>query len=91
MRRPADVFAPSERRLPKELPPLTYPLHDDTVRVSRWGQISIAGVGSVRLTKALAGYEVGIREEADGRWLITFVNLDLGWVDHTKTIAPLTN
>ena len=77
MKRPAEVFAPSATALPEQLPELAYPTHDDVVRVTRWGDIRIAGFGPVRLSKALAGQEVGVREEADGRWLIS-ASIDLG-------------
>lgn len=78
MRRPADVYVPSSRPLPSPLPDLTYPFHDDAVRVSKWGEIHIAGHGPVKLSKALAGQYVGIREELDGRWLVSFASIDLG-------------
>jgi hypothetical protein len=32
----------------------------------------------VFLSTALASQPVGLREENDGRWLVTFMNLDLG-------------
>jgi hypothetical protein len=54
-KRPADVYTPSDRKLPAVLPDLVYPLHDDAVRVSNWGEIKIPGVGPVKLTAALAG------------------------------------
>ena len=90
MKSPADLFTVSPRPLPAQLPDLTYPLHDDAVRVSNYGDIHIAGYGKVRVTPALAGYFVGIREELDGRWLITFCALDLGFADGRRSVQPLT-
>lgn len=89
MKRPADVFTKSARLLPKKLPELVYPTHDDVVCVNRSGQIYVAGVGQIPLSSALAGQPVGIREEDDGRWLVTFTNLDLGHVERKKTFTPL--
>jgi len=90
MKRPAEVFAASTRRMPTRLPELIYPAHDDVVRVTRSGQIYIAGIGTVHLTNALGGQDVGIREELDGRWLVTFAALDLGRVDNTGTLNPVS-
>lgn len=89
MKRPAEVFTRSARRLPSKLPELTYPLHDDTLRVTSVGKIYIAGFGNVHVTTALAGEYVGIREEDDGRWLVTFATLDLGLVDRQRTLHPI--
>lgn len=89
MKHPAEVHAASARKLPSPLPALDYPTHDDTVRVSESGQIYIAGFGTVHLTRALAGLDVGIRERDDGRWLVTFANVDLGFADHTRRIQEI--
>jgi len=91
MKRPAEVFKPSTLRLPSTLPELSYPTHDDVVRVTRSGQIYLAGIGSVHVTAALAGYNLGVREEPDGRWLVSFAHLDLGFVDRTRAITPASN
>lgn len=88
MKRPAEVFARSAALMPRALPELLYPTHDDVVRVRTNGHIHIAGIGSVHVTNALAGENVGIREEADGRWLVSFAQLDLGLVDHGATLKP---
>ncbi len=89
MKRPAEIYVPSSRRYPTKLPDLSYPAHDDAVAVDRWGQIRI-GRRKVHLSTALAGQRVGIREENDGRWLVSFVDLDLGHVDRENTLIPHT-
>jgi len=90
MRRPADVYAPSQRRLPKTLPEPTYPTFDDVLRVNRSGQVYIAGIGQVALSTALGGELVGVREERDGRWLVSFCNVDLGHAGPArKSFTPL--
>ena len=91
MKRPADVYTPSTKRFPEKLPEFAYSTHDDVVRVNAGGQVYVAGVGQVPLSSALAGQHVGLREERDGRWLITFGELDLGHVGPRrgdKTVIP---
>jgi putative transposase len=81
MKRPAEVYSPSERRLPVPLPELDYPLHDDVLVVTRCGHIRLPRGRLVFLARALAGHPVGLREQLDGRWLVTFADLDLGTYD----------
>jgi hypothetical protein len=81
MKRPADLYRPSDRPLPKPLPELRYPLHDDTLVVGRSGHIRLPGGRQVFLSNALVNQHVGLREELDGRWLVTFSSLDLGMYD----------
>jgi transposase InsO family protein len=89
MKRPAEVYQPSERRLPATLPELRYPLHDDVLLVTRYGHIRLARGRHCFLSYALAGHPVGLREMPDGRWLVTFVDLDLGsYEPRTGTFEP---
>lgn len=81
MKRPADLYRPSDRPLPKPLPELRYPLHDDTLTVGRSGHVRLPGRRQVFLSNALIHQPVGLREELDGRWLVTFATLDLGMYD----------
>jgi putative transposase len=81
MKRPAEIYRPSERRLPRPLPEPAYPLHDDVLTVSRAGHIRLPRGRQVFLSYALVQQQVGLREEADGRWLVTFASLDLGHYD----------
>jgi transposase InsO family protein len=89
MKRPADLYVPSPRPFPVQLPHPLYPLHDDIIEVARKGRIHFGGRGSVYLSSALVGHRVGIREEDDGRWLVTFMSLDLGHVDSKNTFTAL--
>ncbi|MEJ7603143.1 MAG: integrase core domain-containing protein [Kofleriaceae bacterium] len=88
MKFPADVFVPSSRAHPKNLPELDYPTHDDVVVVNRYGHLRFGG-RQVQLTSALAGQPVGVREEMDGRWLVSFASLDLGHVERDRTFTPI--
>jgi transposase InsO family protein len=89
MKRPAEVYTPSSRPYPRTLPELNYPTHDDTLRVSRTGFVHLPH-RRLYLAAALAGENVGIREELDGRWLVTFKDVDLGHV-HYNLFVPMTH
>jgi transposase InsO family protein len=87
MKRPAQIYKPSPRKLPAVLPDLHYPQHDDVVAVDKAGYICFRRRRSY-LSTALAYQTVGLREELDGRWLVTFAKLDVGHVDPTG-FSPL--
>lgn len=91
MKRPVEVFDASSRKMPAKLPTLEYPLHDDVLRVNAIGQIRLPGRGAAYLSAALAGEDVGIREERDGRWLVSFAHLDLALFDaRENSLIPIT-
>src|SRR5262249_14022932 len=60
MKRPAEVYQASERRLPAPLPDLDYPLHDDVLLVGRNGHIRLPRGRQVFLANALTGHPVGL-------------------------------
>ena len=78
---PDKLYSPSPRPYPEKLTDPIYPLHDDTLMVDRSGHIRLFRGRSTFLTSALAGQLVGLRERDDGRWLVTFVQTDLGIYD----------
>src|SRR5215831_18747327 len=91
MKRPAEIYASSSRKLPSSLPDPAYPTHDDAVVVNSAGCVRAAGRGSIYISSALVGQLVGIREEDDGRWLFSFMGLDLGHLETaTNTFRPLS-
>jgi transposase InsO family protein len=77
MKRPAQIYKSSPRKMPTVLPEPTYPEHDDVVAINGSGSAYFRGK-QVYVSQALVYQYVGIREEPDGRWLTTFMNLDLG-------------
>ena len=81
MKRPAEVYAPSAKKHPAFLPDPDYSTYDDVLRVGTQGLLHLPGRRQVHLTKALAGQLVGIREESDDRWLVSFMHIDLGYVE----------
>lgn len=89
MQRPAQVYVPSTRPYPAVLPEASYPTHDDVVVVRKNGFVPFpGGRGEVHITAALRGQQLGLREEPDGRWLVTFMNLDLGYINRDRTLNP---
>ena len=90
MKTPSDVYEASKRPFPSELPPLAYPLHDTTCFVRASGQFDMGKVRDISLGAAFRGQTVGLREITGGTWLISFMELDLGYLDlATKTILPI--
>ncbi len=89
MKRPAQLYRPSKRPLPEVLPEPEYAMHDDVLTVNRIGHLSVPGRGKVYLSLALVGHPVGIREEDDGRWLVSFMDLDLGHVESNRQFTPM--
>jgi transposase InsO family protein len=90
MKRPSEVYQPSDRPFMQPLPELNYPLHDDVLTVSRGGHIRLPRGRTVFLSYALVHQSVGLREQDDGRWLVTFASLDLGNYDpRVGTFEPI--
>lgn len=80
MKYPAEVYEPSKRCIPEVLEPLDYPLHDCSKRVSSCGKITVPCCKRlIYLGAALGGEYVGLREY-DDNWLVTFMELDLGYI-----------
>ena len=90
MRRPADVYQASARPFPSTPPEPTYPMHDDTLFVSKKGFLRIPGSGTFYLALALAGTPVGIREGDDGSYLVSFLDLNLGYAAKNRPFEPIT-
>lgn len=78
-RPPATLYTPSPR-LYVGLPAACYPLHDVIAPVGAGGLVYFTR-RQFFLGEALAGQSVGLRECDDGRWLVTFMELDLGHYD----------
>lgn len=89
MKRPAQVYKPSSRRYPDLLPEPEYPTHDDVLRVTATGGIYLYRRKHIYLGVALSKQLVGIREEEDGRWLVSFMHIDLGYVETNDAFTPI--
>jgi hypothetical protein len=88
---PSSAYRQSPRHFSGTLPELQYPLHDDVRVVKKTGHISLGGRGNQYfLTSALADQLVGLREEDDGRLLVSFMSLDLARIDRTaRSLEPM--
>lgn len=92
MKTPGERYEPSRRSLPKRLPPLTYPFHDLTCTVRQSGQFDLGQLRNISIGRAFVGQELGLRELSPGTWLVSFMELDLGYLDeHTKKVLPITH
>ena len=81
---PASRHEVSERAYPTDLPDPVYPLHDDVCRVTSSGHLRLPGgrqAPRVFISIVFAGEMLGIRELDDDRWLVSFLEHDLGVVD----------
>ena len=79
MHYPAELHRPSPRPY-RGLPPLEYPLHDQTITVTQCGRLCFGG-RKINLSAVFAGQNVGVREVAEHVWLISFMHYDLGFFD----------
>ena len=89
MKCPAQVYGRSERALPATLPEPEYAMHDEVLTVDREGVVRLPGRGRVYVSMSLVGHPVGVREEDDGRWLVSFMDLDLGHVETNRQFTPM--
>lgn len=88
MKFPSEIYTPSPRPY-KGIQELNYPFHDKTVIVTTCGRICI-DKHKINLSHVFAGQNMGVKEVADGIWLVTFMDYDLGYFDfETNKIEPL--
>lgn len=85
--RPADVYRPSPRPLPRRLPLLDYPDHVELRRVTPCGSVKWRA-HRVFLSTVLSAEYVSFAETAEGEWTIAFGPLALGTYSlHTYTFT----
>jgi transposase InsO family protein len=89
--RPAHCYRPSPRRLPTQLPSISYPGHYEVRRVSSCGTVSWRN-RPLYLTEVLAGEDVGFEEVDDAIWLVTFATIRLARFDErTGTLTAIAH
>jgi len=89
MRTPADVYAKSHRAYDPTPPALTYDGDCLPRKVNCGGVIRLHGE-RIRISSALAGYDVGLRPTGDQRYTVTFGRLTLGEIDFsTRSFHPV--
>ena len=90
MKVPADLYTRSPR-VYRGLEDLTYPFHDQTIAVTRCGRICFKG-RKVNLSHVFAGQDVGVTQDGERIWLVTFMHYDLGYFDdETCRLEPIDN
>jgi putative transposase len=79
---PGEVYTPSAReyRVPDRP---EYPFHDRTIRVTQCGRLCI-GRRKINFSNVFGGQYVGVREVANGIWLVSFMDYDLGFFDEKE-------
>lgn len=88
MKTPVQIYKNSSLNY-KKLEPLSYPLHDKTIKVTQCGRICYKNF-KVSLSQAFAGENIGLKETDDGVWLVTFMEYDLGYFDEkSNKLDPL--
>ena len=84
---PLTRYRPSPRSFPSVLPPLEYSPDDHVRKVQDKGEISFHG-HTIRLSRALHGYPVGLRPTTtDGHFDVYFCHQKLTHID--LRVAPL--
>jgi putative transposase len=79
---PATRYQPSQRPLPRRLPPLEYPGHAEIRRVDQNGYVSWRR--PLFVSVALAGEAVAFEEVDEGIWTVTFATVVLGRLDERQ-------
>ena len=80
MRCPAELYQPSARPY-RGLSDFDYPFQDRTITGLRCGRICFGG-RKVNLSAVFAGQNVGVKENSEKIWLVSFMQYDLGFFDH---------
>ena len=90
MKTPSEVYTPSARPY-RGLEALSYPWHDWTATVTHCGRICLHH-RKINLSQVFAGQLVGVRQETDRIWLVSFMHYDLGYFDdETCRLEPIEN
>ena len=82
MRRPAEVYQPSQRRL-NEKDNIPYPSNYTLKRLSENGHLSYQG-SNYYVGEALAHCKVGLLKDSEGRTELHFANILLGYLCYGK-------
>jgi putative transposase len=88
---PATIYRPSVRRIPSTLPALEYPFHDMSALVQGNGVITFSNMERFTVSQVLHGHHVGLREVEPDRWVVSFMEHDLGYYDSNRKVFEPTN
>ena len=86
MKCPAEVYSESSRKYNGVVPEPEYPHHDHNTLVDSTGLVWIGRKKRFFLSELLSGERVGLREQEEGLWTISFTNYDLGHYDEKEGV-----
>ncbi len=90
MQTPSTIYTRSARPY-RGLPAVSYPWHDWTATVTHCGRICFDH-RKINLSQVFAGQDVGVRQETEHIWLVSFMHYDLGYFDdQTCRLEPITD
>jgi len=90
MKFPTECYVPSKRSYQEPFP-LEYPYHDFTTKVHGCGCITLKK-NRIYVSRALEDQNVGITENEDGIWSLSFMNYQLGFFDFdSRKFEPADN
>jgi putative transposase len=85
MKVPQELYVSSQRPCPKKTPEPEYPFHDETRTVLAGGVVQLTRVQKkpvrFHLGETFIGQTIGLREEEDDLWRVSFAQYDLGIFD----------
>jgi hypothetical protein len=89
MKRPNDIYKLGRKTPYRKSKTPDYKCDDWVRKVRSNGWIRFQSK-AIYLTKALQGHEVGLRQVSESQWLVSFVDLELGYIDaNTQTFTPV--
>jgi transposase InsO family protein len=85
---PGEIYEPSARPYPSQLPDPGYPGHFEARHVGSNGTLSL-GATVYFLSETLDGQDVGLEEIDDGLWTVYLVDVPIARInERTKTVEP---
>jgi transposase InsO family protein len=90
MKTPASAWQRSDRIMPSNLPDPDYKMKDLERKVYDGGGVVLRNRRQFTLGAAFVGQPIGLTEEEDGIWKVSFMQYDLGYVDEkTYKFEPM--
>lgn len=82
MKYPHEIYKPAQCPY-TGLPEVEYPFHDKDILITTCDRICMHRKKS-NISTVMAGQRLGIKEVADGIWLVSFMSHHLGYIDLEK-------
>lgn len=85
MKRPAQMYRPPRRALPRKIAAPEYPAHFEVRKIGSGGMVSWFGQ-PIFITQALAGQRLGFEEIDDGLWAVHLYRFRIGKIDVEENV-----